>query len=164
MIASSLQAYCRLINNACWNQLSFSENLISIAQKSLMQISVQTKIPNWKLLKNVIVIMDISQMVSSSLILSTETESGSWSDPPRIVRLGSWYQDHWNSQKRDCTYIDMVSCGNSIVQNFLFGRNEAIEHMCPPSCETDSFFVDSVMVNSLAQIHFYCFAILYGEG
>ena len=42
----------------------------------------------------------------------------------------------------------MVSCGNSIVQNFLFGRNEAIEDMCPPSCETDSFFVDSVMVNS----------------
>ena len=54
-----------------------------------------------------------------------------------------------NQAERDCTYIDMVSCGNSIVQNFLFGRNEEIEHMCPPSCETDSFFVDSVMVSSL---------------
>ena len=40
----------------------------------------------------------------------------------------------------------MVSCGNAIVQNFLFGRNEAIENMCPPSCETDGFVIDSVMV------------------
>ena len=86
LIASSLQTYCKLINSACWNQLSFLENLISIAQKNLMQIFVQTKRPSWRLFKNAIVIMDISPMVSNWLIPSTETESGSWSNHPS----GSW--------------------------------------------------------------------------
>ena len=57
-----------------------------------------------------------------------------------------------NHMERDCTYIDMVSCGNAIVQNFLFGRNEAVENLCPPSCETDSFFVDSVMVRTVKML------------
>ena len=41
---------------------------------------------------------------------------------------------------------DMVTCGNEIVQNFLFGRNSKVEHQCPPSCESFDFSVNSAMV------------------
>jgi len=46
---------------------------------------------------------------------------------------------------RECNFTDMISCGNEIVQNFLFGRNSKVEHQCPPSCESFDFSVNSAM-------------------
>lgn len=46
---------------------------------------------------------------------------------------------------RECTFGDMFSCVNSIIQEFIFSRDSSLEDQCPPQCLSFDFKLKQVM-------------------